>query len=81
MMTNEMRSLYQGLNLWIVDALRRRPHPTHPHLAEVLAWIGELAPKRALLTHMDNSMDYRTLLQELPPGVEPAYDNQMVELA
>lgn len=77
-MTNEMRVLYSGLDLWIVDALRRRPHPTHPHLAEALGWIEELAPRRALLTHMDNSMDYRTLLSELPPGVEPAYDNQAV---
>ncbi len=81
LMTNEMRSLYSGLDLWIVDALRRRPHPTHPHLAEALAWVEELGPKRTLLTHMDNSMDYRTLLSDLPPGIEPAYDNQMVELA
>ena len=80
-MTNEMRSLYQGLDLWIVDALRRRPHPTHPHLAQVLAWVAELGPKRTLLTHMDNSMDYRTVLLELPEGVAPAYDNQVVDLA
>jgi phosphoribosyl 1,2-cyclic phosphate phosphodiesterase len=79
-MTREMRALYSGLDLWIVDALRRRPHPTHPHLGEVLGWAKELAPRRTLLTHMDNSMDYRTLLAELPPGVEPAYDNQAIEL-
>jgi phosphoribosyl 1,2-cyclic phosphate phosphodiesterase len=79
-MTNEMRSLYSGLDLWIVDALRRRPHPTHPHLGEVLGWVAELAPRRTLLTHMDNSMDYRTLLAELPNGVEPAYDNQDIAL-
>lgn len=80
-MTNEMRILYRGLDLWIADALRRRPHPTHPHLAATLAWADELAPRRTLLTHMDNSMDYRTLLDELPPGVEPAYDNMVVTLA
>jgi phosphoribosyl 1,2-cyclic phosphate phosphodiesterase len=79
-MTNGMRSLYSGLDLWIVDALRRRPHPTHPHLSEALGWVAELAPKRTLLTHMDNSMDYRTLLAELPKGVEPAYDNQAIML-
>lgn len=79
-MTNEMRSLYSGLDLWIVDALRRRPHPTHPHLGETLGWAAELAPKRTLLTHMDNSMDYRTLLAELPHGAEPAYDNQDIAL-
>lgn len=79
-MTNDMRALYEGVDLWIVDALRRRPHPTHPHLGDVLGWIDELRPGRALLTHMDNSMDYRTLCSELPEGVAPAYDGQVIRL-
>jgi len=79
-MTGAMRQLYTGLDLWIVDALRRRPHPTHPHLSEALGWAAELAPRKTLLTHMDNSMDYRSLLAELPDGIEPAYDNQVVDL-
>lgn len=78
--TDAMRELYAGLDLWIVDALRRRPHPTHPHLAEVLDWTSDLAPAKTLLTHMDNSMDYRSLLGELPPTIAPAYDNQLVVL-
>ncbi len=72
--TPGMRSIYRGLDVWIVDALRRRPHPTHPNLEQALAWIAELSPGRAALTHMDQSMDYATLLTELPKGVEPAYD-------
>ncbi len=75
-MSADMQEIYQSLDLWIVDALRRRPHPTHPHLAQVLDWIAELQPRRAALTHMDQSMDYATLAAELPPGVEPAYDGQ-----
>ena len=73
-MTDAMRSLYVGLDVWIVDALRRRPHPSHPDLATALGWIGELAPKHAVLMHMDHSMDYATLCAELPPGVDPGYD-------
>jgi len=73
-MTNEMRALYQGLDIWVVDALRRAPHPTHPNLDAVLGWIGELAPRRSVLVHMDNSMDYARLVAELPDGVEPGYD-------
>lgn len=73
-MTNEMRALYQGLDIWVVDALRRAPHPTHPNLDSVLGWIGELAPRRSALVHMDNSMDYTRLAAELPKGVEPGYD-------
>ena len=79
-LTDDMAMLFEGLDLWVVDALRRKPHPTHPHLAQTLEWIRRLAPKRAILTHMDNSMDYRTLCAELPDGVEPAYDNMEIEL-
>jgi phosphoribosyl 1,2-cyclic phosphate phosphodiesterase len=79
-MTPDMANMFQEVDLWIVDALRRRPHPTHPHLAQAVAWIKELRPKRAILTHMDNSLDYRTLLAELPEGVEPGYDGMEIEL-
>jgi phosphoribosyl 1,2-cyclic phosphate phosphodiesterase len=78
-MTDDMKMLFEGLDLWVVDALRRRPHPTHPHLADTLEWIRALRPKRAILTHMDTSMDYRTLCAELPAGVEPGYDGLEVE--
>ncbi|NNM75414.1 MBL fold metallo-hydrolase [Sphingomonas sp. ID1715] len=78
-MTAAMLTHYAGLDLWIVDALRRRPHPTHPHLAEVLGWADALSPRLTLLTHMDNSMDYRSLVAELPSGVEPGFDNQVIE--
>lgn len=73
-MTGAMRRLYAGIDVWLVDALRRRPHPTHPDLATALRWIEELRPKRAALIHMDQSMDYATLRAELPPGVAPGHD-------
>jgi len=80
MLTDDMAMLFEGLDLWVVDALRRRPHPTHPHLALTLEWIRRLAPARAILTHMDSSMDYRTLSAELPQGVEPGHDGMEIEL-
>lgn len=70
----------KGVDLWIVDALRRKPHPTHSHLDRTLSWIARLRPRRAILTHMDNSMDYATLAKSMPPGVEPGYDMLTVEL-
>ncbi len=69
-----------GLDLWIVDALRRHPHPTHSHLPQTLEWIAHYRPRRAVLTHMDQSMDYATLCRELPPGVEPGYDGLTIDL-
>jgi phosphoribosyl 1,2-cyclic phosphate phosphodiesterase len=68
-----------GLDLWIVDALRRNPHPTHSHLSQTLAWIAHYQPERAVLTHMDQSLDYATLAAELPAGVEPGYDGLAIE--
>jgi phosphoribosyl 1,2-cyclic phosphate phosphodiesterase len=79
-LTSPMEIAFQGADLWIVDTLRRRPHTTHPHLAQSLEWIGQLKPGRALLTHLDNTMDYDTLIAELPAGVEPAYDGQEIVL-
>jgi phosphoribosyl 1,2-cyclic phosphate phosphodiesterase len=73
-LTPAMAALYAGVDLWIVDALRRRPHPSHPALDTVLGWVRDLAPRRAILIHMDQSMDYRQLCATLPPGVEPGYD-------
>jgi phosphoribosyl 1,2-cyclic phosphate phosphodiesterase len=69
-----------GVELWIVDCIRREPHVTHSHLEKTLAWIGRVRPRRAVLTHMDESLDYETLRAELPPGVEPGYDGLTIEL-
>lgn len=78
-MTADMKTLYQGCDLWIADALRRRPHPTHATVDDVLGWAEELGVGHTVLIHMDHSMDYATLTAELPPRVEPGYDG--LELA
>ncbi len=63
-----------GLEVWIVDALRKAPHPSHLNLEEALAWIERIKPKRAILTNLHSDMDYASLRKILPPHVEPAYD-------
>lgn len=73
-LTEDMKNLYKGLDIWIADALRRQPHPSHPDLSTVLGWVTQLRPGRTALVHMDHSMDYSALLDELPEGVEPGYD-------
>jgi phosphoribosyl 1,2-cyclic phosphate phosphodiesterase len=78
--TEDMIELFSDVDIWIVDALRARPHPTHTHLGLTLEAIERTRPRRALLTHMDQSMDYRGLCATLPEGVEPAYDGQDVLL-
>jgi phosphoribosyl 1,2-cyclic phosphate phosphodiesterase len=66
--------LMAGLDVWIVDALRQAPHPSHFNLVEALAWIERVKPQRAILTNLHSDMDYATLRRELPAGVEPAFD-------
>lgn len=63
-----------GLDLWIVDALRYRPHPSHFSVTDALGWIERLKPGRAILTNMHSDLDYETLRSELPANVIPAYD-------
>jgi phosphoribosyl 1,2-cyclic phosphate phosphodiesterase len=68
----------EGVECWIVDALRYVPHPSHAHLARTLEWIGRVKPKRAILTNLHQDLDYNTLKAELPEGVEPGYDGMVV---
>ena len=71
--------ILNGVDTWIVDAMRYTPHPTHVNLETALKWIERLKPRRAILTNMHVDLDYQTLLKELPKGVEPAYDGMVIE--
>jgi phosphoribosyl 1,2-cyclic phosphate phosphodiesterase len=69
-----------GLDVLVIDALQYKPHPSHFSLAEALEWIGRLAPKRAVLTHMHVPLDYAAVMAETPGEVEPAYDGMTIEI-
>ena len=70
----ESFALLEDLDVWIVDALRYTPHPTHAHVDKALAWIDQVKPKRAILTNLHIDLDFSELSGRLPPGVEPAHD-------
>ena len=69
-----------GLDIFILDALRRAPHPTHSHLAQSLDWLVRAAPRLGVLTNMHNDLDYATLEAELPANVIPAFDGLTLEI-
>ena len=71
---DESLPLMEGLDVWIVDALRRAPHPSHLNLDEALYWIDRVKPKRAVLTNLHTDMDYATLTAELPKHIVPGFD-------
>lgn len=68
----------EGVDTWIVDALRYTPHPTHAHLEQALAWAARVKPRRTILTNLHIDMDFTRLQSELPDGVEAAYDGLCV---
>ena len=70
-----------GLDVWVLDALRRDPHPTHSHLEQSLDWIRRAAPKRAVLTNMHIDLDYETICAETPDHITAAYDGMVIDLA
>ncbi|WP_292069894.1 MBL fold metallo-hydrolase [Brevundimonas sp. UBA7534] len=70
----------RGCRLWIVDALRYAPHPTHAHLDRALEWIAAAEVERAVLTNLHIDMDYRTLSAQLPANVEVAFDGWTTRL-
>ncbi len=71
----------ENLDTWILDALRRDPHPSHSHLSNSLEWITRAAPKRAVLTNMHIDLDYQTVRDETPDNVEPAYDGMTITVS
>lgn len=68
-----------GLDIWIVDALRYLPHPSHFSFKEALQWVERLAPKRAVFTHLHIDLDYATMKRELPDHIEPAFDGMQIK--
>jgi phosphoribosyl 1,2-cyclic phosphate phosphodiesterase len=71
----------ENLDLWIVDALRYAPHPSHFCLDDALSWIAKFKPRRAVLTNLHSDLDYEVLCAKLPPGIEAGYDGLRLEIA
>ena len=71
----------QGLDLWIIDALRYAPHPSHFSLDDALSWIAKFKPRRAVLTNMHSDLDYEAVRRKLPEGVEAGYDGMRLVVA
>jgi phosphoribosyl 1,2-cyclic phosphate phosphodiesterase len=72
---------FEGLDLWIIDALRDKPHPSHFSVSEALDAVNTFKPKRAVLTNLHTDLDYAKLAARLPAGVEPAHDQMVAHFA
>lgn len=70
-----------GLEVLVLSALFDRPHPLHLSIPEAVAIARRLGARRTLLTHLTHETPHAVLAQSLPPGVEPAYDGLVIEVA
>lgn len=69
-----------GLDLLIIDALRYKPHPTHLHMEQTLAYIDRLKPAQSLLTHIGHDINFADASRHLPDGVALAWDGLKIDL-
>lgn len=68
-----------GLDVLFLDALRRRPHPTHSSLDESLKIVEKLAPNRAFFVHMSHDLGHEETNASLPPHIRLAHDGLKLE--
>ena len=66
--------LLQGLDILILDALRRQPHPSHAHLDKSIQLVNVLQPRRAFFTHISHDLDHNATNAALPPSIQLAHD-------
>ena len=67
-----------NLDCWILDALRRTPHPTHSHFDQSVDWMARAAPRRGILTNMHIDLDYQAVEDETPDYINAAYDGMTI---
>jgi phosphoribosyl 1,2-cyclic phosphate phosphodiesterase len=71
-------AILEGVHTWLVDCFQRPPHRTHANLEQVLEWVKYLRPRRTVLVHMGTDLDWTWLSNNLPAGIEPAFDGMML---
>ena len=70
----EAYPMLENLDILILDALRREPHPSHSHLAKSIAFVERIRPRRAFFTHLSHDLDQAATDASLPANISLAYD-------
>jgi phosphoribosyl 1,2-cyclic phosphate phosphodiesterase len=70
-----------GLDVWVLDALRPAPHPSHLSLSEALEHVERYAPRQAVLTNLHIDLDYAQTDAITPPNVRPAFDGLQIDVS
>lgn len=72
-------SVIEGAQVFICDALRYEPHPSHAHLAQTLDWMDRIDPPMGILTNMHIDIDHDQVMDQIPSNILPAYDGMVLE--
>ena len=75
----EAYPMLENLDILILDALRREPHPSHSHLSKSVNFVERIQPKRAFFTHISHDLDQSKTDASLPPNISLAYDGLQLE--
>jgi len=79
-MTDEAWTAVDGVGVFVLDALRYEPHPTHTHFEQSLDWIVRAGAKRGVLTNMHIDLDYEVVQNSTPENIDAAFDGMVIEL-
>jgi phosphoribosyl 1,2-cyclic phosphate phosphodiesterase len=71
---DETVAMLRGARVLVINALFRRPHPSHLSLPEALEVARAVGAERTYLTHLTHDNFHADLEAELPPGIAPAFD-------
>ncbi|MBO1360382.1 MBL fold metallo-hydrolase [Acetobacter sacchari] len=72
--TDDVLTLLEDVDTWMVDCFQLKPHSAHGWLERVVEWAGRIRPRRTILTHLGTAMDWAWMQRELPSGIEAAFD-------
>lgn len=75
----EALAMLEDLDILVLDALRREPHPSHSHLERSIEFVHRLRPRRAFFTHISHDLDHGPVEAELPEGIRLAYDGLQLQ--
>ena len=69
----------RGLDVLVLDALRRDPHPSHSHLENSMRLAKQIGARLTYFTHVSHDLGQAEMDAELPPEMRLAYDGLRVE--
>ena len=70
--------LLEDLDILVLDALRREPHPSHAHVEKSIELVQRIRPKRAFFTHISHGLEHASTNATLPSPIQLAFDGQQL---